>query len=124
LELRYTLITSSINSLSRNLLPTLLAAFMADGTWSITEALRYAAQQPYAPLRAEAFALLAELARKRWHSAACGRRAAPPTRSATGPTGGVRALGQVAAYAPSDVRHDAIREALDVVREIDLVEAD
>ena len=124
LELRYALITSSINSLSRNLPPTLLAALVADGIWSITRALRYAAQQPFAPLRAEAFALLAAQCTQ---DAAldCLRQARSAARDIRyRPDWRVRALGQVAAHAPPDMRRDVISEALDVLREIGSVEAD
>jgi hypothetical protein len=124
LELRYTLITSSINSLSRNLPPSLLAALAADGTWNITQALRYAAEQPFAPLRAEAFALLAgqctpEVALECLQQA---RSAAQDIRRR--PDWRVRALGQVAARASPNWRREVVREALDVVREIGSVEAD
>jgi hypothetical protein len=124
LELRYTLITSSNSSLSRNLPPSLLAALVAGGTWNITQALRYAAQQPFAPLRAEAFALLAGQCTpkaaleclQQAHSAARDIRKRPDWR--------VRALGQVAAHGALDWRREVVREALDVVREIGSVEAD
>jgi hypothetical protein len=122
-ELRYTLITSSINSLSRNLPPALLAALVADRTWSITQALRYAAQQPFAPLRAEAFALLADHCTQ---DAAldCLRRAHAAAREIRRSDWRVRALGQVAAHAPPKMRREVVAEALDVLREIGLVEAD
>ena len=124
LELRYTLITSSISSLSRHLPPALLAALVADGAWSITQALRYAAQQPFAPLRAEAFALLAGQCTQdaaldclqEARSAARDIRHRPDWR--------VRALGQVAAHAPPDMQREVVGEAVDVLREIGSVEAD
>jgi hypothetical protein len=124
LELRYALITSSINSLSRNLPPALLAALVADGIWSITRSLRYAAQQPFAPLRAEAFALLAGQCPQ---DAAldCLRQARSAAREIRyRPDWRVRALGQVAAHAPPDLRRDVVGEALDVLREVGSVEAD
>src|SRR5580658_5764356 len=124
LELRYALITSSINSLSRNLPPTLLAALVADGAWSITQAHRYAALQSFAPLRAEAFALLAGQCPP---DAAldCLREARSAARSIRHrPDWRVRALGQIAAHAPPDLRRDVTGEALDVLREIGSVEAD
>jgi hypothetical protein len=124
LEIRYQLIASSINSLARNLPPTLLAALVATGAWSTSQAIRYAAQQPFAPLRAEAFALLSaqcegELSLdyvRQAYSAARAIQARPDWR--------VRALGQVAAHAPPQLRRDLVREGLDVLREIGLVEAD
>jgi hypothetical protein len=124
LELRYALITSSINSLSRNLPPTLLAALVAGGMWSITQALRYAAQQPFAPLRAEAFTLLADQCTPET-ALDCLRQARSAAREIRHrPDWRVRALGQVAAHAPPDVRRDVVGEALDVLREIGSVEAD
>src|SRR5579863_2405902 len=124
LELRYALITSSINSLSRNLPPALLAALVADGAWSIARAQRYAAQQPFAPLRAEAFALLAGQCPP---DAAldCLREARTAARDIRHrPDWRVRALGQVAAYAPPDLRREVVGEAVDVLREIGSVAAD
>ena len=124
LELRYALITSSISSLSRNLPPALLAALVADGAWTITRARRYAAQQPFAPLRAEAFALLAGQCPP---DAAldCLREARGAARDIRNrPDWRVRALGQVAAHAPPDLRREVVGEALDVLRGIGSVEAD
>lgn len=124
LELRYTLITSSIKSLSRNLPPALLAALVADGAWSIARAQTYAAQQPFAPLRAEAFALLAGQCPP---DAAldCLRDARSAARDIRHrPDWRVRALAQIAAHAPPDLRRDVTGEALDVLREIGSVEAD
>ena len=97
---------------------------MADGTWSITQALRYAAQQPFAPLRAEAFALLADQCTQEV-ALDCLQQARSAARDIRHrPDWRVRALGQVAAHAPPGMRHNVVREALDVVREIGSVEAD
>lgn len=123
-ELRYALITSSINSLSRNVPPALLAALAAAGTWSLSRALRYAAQQPFAPLRAEAFTLLASQCPQ---AAAldCLRQARGAAREIRyRPDWRMRALGQVATHAPPDMRRDVVGEALDVLREIGSIEAD
>lgn len=123
-ELRYVLVTASISSLSRNLPPALLAALVATNEWSSTQALRYAARQPFAPLRAEAFALVAE------HCAGdeqrdCLRQAVDAARAISfRPDWRVRALGQISARAPADLRRDLVREGLALLREIGVVETD
>ena len=46
LQCRYALVTASINSLARNLLPRFLAALVDRGIWPISQALAYARQVP------------------------------------------------------------------------------
>ncbi|SET39119.1 hypothetical protein [Geodermatophilus poikilotrophus] len=123
-ELRYALVVSSINSISRVLPPTLLAALVRVGHWPITQAMRYADQQPFAPLRAEAFARLAEHTtdQQRLRCLHAALNAARAIRAR--PDWRLRALGQIAFRAPSPLRADVVREGLAVLRDIGQVEID
>jgi hypothetical protein len=123
-EVRYALMTSSVNSLSRQLPPALLSALVRVGELPVQQALMYATQQPFAPLKAEAFALLSDLcsAEMRLDCLHSGRSAARDISRR--PDWKVRALGLLAAHAPESLAAELVQEGLDVLRGIGLVEAD
>ncbi|MEU4419932.1 hypothetical protein AB0F81_04860 [Actinoplanes sp. NPDC024001] len=123
-QIRYGLAVASVNSVSRNIPPALLAAAVDHRLWPIRHALRLAAQQPFSPLRAEAFALLALRLPdgERRNALAAGLDAARSISHR--PDWRLRAYGQLAAAAPDDLLGEIAAEATEVIASTGQVEAD
>ncbi|MFF5076252.1 hypothetical protein ACFY36_04325 [Actinoplanes sp. NPDC000266] len=123
-EVRYGLMTASLNSLARNLPPALLARAVDHGLWPAAQALRYAAQIPYGPLRAEAFALLAGRVDGRNRRDAVHRAVEAAESIEARPDWRLRAYAQIYPAAPDDLREAVLAGATATLAEIGRWEAD
>jgi hypothetical protein len=113
LQVRYALITASLNSLARNLPPSLLVALIQNGVWSAAKGLAYARQVP-SPLQQSV--ALAELGP--YLPEPLMTDALETARGIQDEFNRVRALAALAPYVPERHRSKALQEARAAIQAI------
>jgi len=113
LQVRYALITASLNSLARNLPPSLLVALIQNGVWSAARGLAYARQVPH-PLQQSV--ALAELGP--YLPEPLMKEAIETAQGIQDEFNRARALAALAPYVPELHRSEALQEARAAIQAI------
>jgi len=107
LELRYALITVSVNSIAANVRPSLVKALVEKGIWTATQGLAYARRMPVPRWRAEALAAVAASIDEPARPGALGEAVAAARAISSG-SARAEALAALPSNLPAPVREEAL----------------